>query len=126
MLNQVRGQHKEWEPETVVGTGLGRDDLTERSSDVFIGEGSLGDGLRENWVGAGDAGSDDEGGEEGELGNGDHDAGGCAEPHDGHDGEKTEGHFLPSCETILGGELIACDDQLYTNHDTSETLWSLA
>ncbi|KAI6755523.1 hypothetical protein HG531_004629 [Fusarium graminearum] len=67
MLNEVCCEHQEGKSEAVVGTGLGGNDLSERSSDVFIGKGTFCNGLGEDGIGAGDAGTDDESGEECDL-----------------------------------------------------------
>lgn len=122
MSHEVRSQHQKGEPKAIVGASLGGDDLTERAGDEFVGKGPLGDGLGEDGVGAGDGGADDEGGQEGDLGDGGEHARRGAEPHHCHDGQQAEGHLLPAVEVVPGGELVAGDDELDADHDSGDAL----
>lgn len=63
MADEIDGKHQEREAKTVIRTGLGRDDLAQRAGNILVSKGSLGDGLGEDRVSAGDAGSNDEAGE---------------------------------------------------------------
>ena len=83
MSDQVGSQQQEGKPETIVGTRLGGDELAECSRDVLVGEGTLGDGLGEDGIRAGNAGADDQRRQEGQVRDGYQDAQTCADPHDG-------------------------------------------
>lgn len=126
MSHQIHSEHQKRKPKPIVGPGLGRDNLPQRPRDVLVGKGPLGDGLRENGVGACDARCDDEGREERDARHGGEHAERGAEPHDGHDGEQAERHFFPALQVVLGWELVARDDELDANHDASDTLGAVS
>ena len=58
---------------------------------------------------------------QGEFRDSDEDADGSAEPHDGHNGQQTHGHLIPSISLILGRELEAGNDQLHANDNTADS-----
>lgn len=122
VAQQLDGEHEKRKAEAVVEHGLGGDDLSQRTSDVFVGKRALGDSLGQNGIGAGDGRGDGEGGEEGDLGDGGEEAGGCDQPHRGHDGNEADEELLLTGPDVPGGQLVASDDELDADHNSSDAL----
>ncbi|TLD26804.1 hypothetical protein PspLS_05110 [Pyricularia sp. CBS 133598] len=120
VAHEIGGQHQEGKDEAVVGTGLGADNLTQRTRHVLVGKGALGDGLAQHGIRRREARGDDEAAQQRELGDGGHDAGRAAQPRDGHGGQQEDRHVLPPLDGVLGWELEPGNHQLHRDHDSHE------
>lgn len=60
MSDEEGCEHEHGELEEIVGARLRRDAVSKAFGDVFVGKGSLGDGLGQDRVVASDAGADDQ------------------------------------------------------------------
>lgn len=114
---------QERETETIVGTSLRRDDLSQRARNKLVSKGTLGYGLRQDRISASNARSDNKRSQEGKLGNCDENAQASADPHDCHHREEADRHLLPPGLLVLGRELESSDDQLHTDDNSAHALY---
>jgi hypothetical protein len=125
MSQEVYGQHEERKPESIVEARLCGDDLTQGTSDVLVCKWTLGDGLGQDRIRAGDGGGDSQSGEERDLGHCGEKAGRREQPHERHDGDEAHKKLLLAVPDKLGRELVASNDELEADDDSSNALGNI-
>lgn len=116
---------QERKAKAIIGASFGGNELSQGARNELIRERSLCHGLRKDGVGAGNARTNNEGGQERHLWYDDVDAHAGEDPHDSHDWKETYRHLFPVVLLVSCWKLESSNDQLHANHNSAHSLGEL-